>query len=93
MHLAWCGRVEAMEQSYRNLFLQLDEDFHCMEFFSSTEEFIPEDILSTLEFGPLTCKPRFALFYEGEKMAEVDGADYTTLMLRLREYLPNFEDD
>ena len=54
-----------MEQNYRNLFLRFDEDFLRMEFYSASEECIPEDIINSLKFGELSCRPRFVLYYEG----------------------------
>lgn len=60
-----------MEQNYRNLFLRFDEDFLRMEFYSASEECIPEDIINSLKFGELSCRPRFVLYYEGEKKDEV----------------------
>ena len=65
VHLGWCGRCSAMEQNYRNLHLKFDEDFEHLEFFSAAEEILPDEIMSTLTYGPLTCKPRFLLFYNG----------------------------
>ena len=92
MHLAWCGRCDTMEQNYRSLFMRFDEDFVRMEFFSVTEEFIPEEILSSLQFGALTCKPRFVLFFEGEKKDEIDGADYTKLEMAISKHIPQLDD-
>lgn len=92
MHLAWCGRCDTMEQNYRSLFMRFDEDFVRMEFFSVTEEFIPEDVLSSLKFGALSCKPRFVLFFEGEKKDEIDGADYTKLEMAISKHIPTLDD-
>lgn len=92
VHLNWCGRCEAMEQNYRSLFMKFDEDFLRMEFFSCTEEFVPEEILAGLSCGPLTCKPRFIIFSEGEKKDEIDGADYTRLETTIGKHIPTFDD-
>ena len=92
LHLAWCGRAESMEQNYRSLFMRFDEDFVRMEFLSASEEVIPEDILQQLKFGPLTCKPRFAIFSEGEKKDEIDGADHTKLELAISKHIPQLDD-
>ena len=81
-----------MEQNYRNLFMKFDEDYARMEFFSAVEDLIPEEILSGLTYGPLTCKPRFLLFCEGEKKDEIDGADYTSLERSIGRHIPNFDD-
>ena len=92
VHLNWCGRCEAMEPNYRNLHMQFDEDYTCIEFFSASEEFIPEEILGGLNAGPLTCKPRFIIFYEGEKKDEIEGANYTALEASVRKHRPIHED-
>ena len=81
-----------MEQNYRSLFLELNENFDRMEFFSAPEEYVPEDILAGLKFGPLTCKPRFLLFVEGQKMDEIDGADLTMLQASLSKHIPKDDD-
>ena len=81
-----------MEQNYRSLFIRFDEDFARMEFFSAVEDNIPEDILNGLKFGPLTCKPRFILFFEGEKKDEIDGADYTKLESSIGKHIPQLDD-
>ena len=63
-----------------------------MEFFSATEEQIPEEVLSGLKCGTLTCKPRFLIFCEGEKKDEIDGADYTALERSIARHIPTLED-
>ena len=81
-----------MEQNYRSLFMRFDEDYMRMEFYSAAEENVPEEILAGLRHGPLTCKPRFLIFSEGEKKDEIDGADYTALELSISKYIPTFDD-
>lgn len=81
-----------MEQNYRSLFMKFDEDYLRMEFFSAVEDVIPEDILANLKHGPLTCKPRFLIFADGEKKDEIDGADYTKLELAISKYIPAFDE-
>ena len=63
-----------------------------MEFFSCVEDLLPEDVLSGLKNGPLTCKPRFLFFLEGELKEEVNGADYTMLEAAVRKHIPTFDD-
>ena len=92
LHLGWCGRCDNMEQNYRNLHVKYDEDFVRMEFFSCVEEFIPENVLANLKAGPLTCRPRFVLFFEGNKMDEIDGADFTKLDASIGKNLPQLDD-
>ena len=55
----WCGRCECIEQNYRTLGAKHDQR---VKFWSCSEEFIPEDVKANLEHGPLTCKPRFAIY-------------------------------
>lgn len=90
--MGWCGRCENMEQNYRSLHMRFDEDYQRMEFWSCTQEFIPEEILGHLSHGALTCKPRFILFEGGEKKAEIDGANYTLLESSIQKYIPQLDD-
>ena len=92
IHLAWCGRCDSMEQNYRSLFMRFDEDFLRMEFFSCEESLLPEEILASLVHGPLTCKPRFLIFAEGEKKDEIDGANYTALEMAIAKHIPQMDD-
>ena len=91
LHLGWCGRCDNMVQNYRALHLRHDEDFLGLEFFSASEEHIPEEVMEELKFGPLSCRPRFILFHEGEKKDEVDGADFTKLDEIIQKHVPVFE--
>lgn len=72
--------------------MRFDEDYLRMEFFSATDEFISEEVLGNLKYGPLTCKPRFLLFFEGEVKDEIDGADYTKLETSIAKNIPQFDD-
>ena len=89
VHLNWCGPCECIEQNYRALAAKHDNR---VEFFTASEDVIPEDIKTSLEHGPLTCKPRFAVFSEGEKKAEIDGADFTSLESACHKFAPNADD-
>ena len=92
LHLSWCGRCDVMEQNYRALHMKFDGDYKYCEFFSSSDEFIPEEIKANLTHGPLTCKPRFLIYCEGEKKDEINGADYTKLENCVQKYLPVFDE-
>ena len=81
-----------MTENYRSLHMRFDEDFVKMEFFSSEAAFVPEEVLAGLKCGPLSCKPRFVLFHEGEKKAEIDGADYTKFEECIQRFIPSFDD-
>ena len=59
LHLNWCGRCDCIEQNYRSLGAKHDGR---VEFYSASEDFIPEDIKTNLQHGPLTCKPRFVIY-------------------------------
>ena len=48
-------------------------------FYQAEEKVIPEDIRVNLTNGPLTCKPRFLVFCEGELKQEIDGPDYSVM--------------
>ena len=81
-----------MSENYRALHMRFDEDFVKIEFLSSVDTFIPEEVLAGLTCGPLSCKPRFVLFHEGEKKAEIDGADYTKFEQAIQRFVPNYDD-
>ena len=59
MHLNWCGRCECIEQNYRTLGAKHDDR---VAFWSCSEDYIPEDLKTNLQHGPLTCKPRFVVY-------------------------------
>ena len=89
LHLNWCGPCECIEQNYRALAANHDNR---VEFFTASEDVIPEDIKTNLQHGPLTCKPRFAVYVEGECKAEIDGADFTLLESSVSKYAPQLDD-
>ena len=72
--------------------MAFDADMKFMQFFTASEEFMPEEIKASLTYGPLTCKPRFLLFLEGEKKDEIEGADYTKLETSIAKNIPQFDD-
>ena len=75
LHLPFFGRCDSMQENYRSLHMQFDEDFEKIEFLSASVENIPIEVIAALQHGPLSCKPRFVLYNQGEKKAEIDGAD------------------
>ena len=81
-----------MEQNYRALHMAFDSDMKYMEFFTASDEFMPEEVKASLTYGPLTCKPRFLLFVEGEKKDEIEGADYTKLESCVQKYVPAYDE-
>ena len=92
MHLDWCGPCEIMENNYRSLFFALVNATERIEFFTASNDILPEDIKTKMQFGPLTCKPRFAIFMAGEKKCEIDGADYTTLETNVNKFIPQMDE-
>ena len=81
-----------MTHNYLSLHMKFDEDFERMEFFSASEEIIPEDVIAGLKYGPLTCKPRFLIFHGGEKKDEIDGADLTALERAIAKSIPTVDE-
>ena len=92
MHLAWCGPCDVMEQNYRSIYFNLPEADKRIEFWTACEEIIPEDIQAKLNHGKISCKPRFALFLEGEKVDEIDGVDFTRLEAAINKHVPMMDE-
>ena len=92
MHLPFFGRCDTMQENFRALHVRFDEDFVKMEFFSAIAENVPEEVLGSLQSGPLSCKPRFVMYLEGEKKCEIDGADYTKFETAIQRNIPSFDD-
>ena len=63
-----------------------------MEFLSCDESMLPEEVVSSFKFGPLTAKPRFLIFVGGEKKDEVNGADLTELERIIQRNMPSGDD-
>ena len=77
-----------MENNYRSLYFAIADAINRVEFYTAAADIIPEEFLAKLQYGPLTCKPRFVLFHEGEKKGEIDGADFTLLEASVNKNLP-----
>ena len=77
-----------MENNYRSLYFSITDAANRVEFFTASQEIVPEEFLAKMQFGALTCKPRFVLIYEGEKKAEIEGADFTALEAAVNKSLP-----
>ena len=92
MHLDWCGPCEIMENNYRGLYFSLVNAVERIEFYTISELVLPEEIKAKLEFGQLTCKPRFGIFMGGEKKCEIDGADYTCLEANVNKFIPQIDE-
>ena len=61
-HLAWCGPCNIIEQNYRSLYFAYENAESRIAFYNAEQAAIPQEIYSSLKYGPLTCKPRFAIF-------------------------------
>ena len=53
---------------------------------------IPEDVKAALACGPLTCKPRFLIYCEGQLKQEIDGPDYSVLVTACNKFIPQMDD-
>jgi len=42
-------------------------------------------------YGEFTCKPKFAVYLEGELKGIVNGADYTKIEDLVKKYIPSIE--
>ena len=63
-----------------------------MGFYKCEESMVPEDIATSFNHGPLTCKPRFVIYLEGDKKIEVNGPDYTALETACNKFCPSLDD-
>ena len=62
LHLAWCGPCTVMEQNYRSMYFNYENADARICFNTCTEENIPQEVLTSLKFGKLTCKPRIVVY-------------------------------
>jgi len=51
-----------MDQNYRTMYFNYENADARLEFYTCSEDHIPEEVKAELEHGPLTCKPRFIIF-------------------------------
>ena len=93
VHLGWCGPCEAMNHYYQTLWYEFDLPEKRVEFWSSPEDHLTEEIRADFEHGPLSCRPRFLLFCKGEKVAEIENCDYTALRSAVHKHIPDVDDD
>ena len=63
-----------------------------MEFYTASEDVVPEEVKAGLQYGPLTCRPRFVVFAYGERKFEIDGANMTLLDSSVTKYASELED-
>merc|ERR1712166_951880 len=92
LYLAWCGECIAMKENLKTLWFSFDDPDSRLAFFKCEKSNIPEDVLTTLENGELSCKPRFVMYLEGEKKIEIAGPDFTVLEQACNKFIPSLDD-
>lgn len=92
LHMSWCGPCNIMEMNYRAMYFNFENADDRIGFYTCVEENIPQEIMTALKYGPLTCKPRFVVYVEGEKKEEINGADFATLEYAVKKFIPQLDD-
>ena len=92
LHLEWCGPCMVIEPNFRALYFQIDNAPERVEFWTACEDIIPEHIIKTLAKGPLSSKPRFLIWHQGKKAAEIDGCLLTDIEAKVFEVMPQLDD-
>ena len=92
LHLGWCGPCEAMASNYQAIWFAFENPDNRLEFWTVAKENVPEEVLHNLKEGPLTCKPRFLIYKQGEKLAEISGCDFTKLQNDITRFIPVRDD-
>ena len=92
LYLSWCGPCNIMEGNYRAMYFNFENAAERIAFYVCPEEQIPQEIAAAMKFGPLTCKPRFMVFAEGEKKEEILGADFTAIETAVKKWIPSLDD-
>ena len=92
LYKEWCGECVALKENFKTLWYSFDDPDNRMAFFKCEEGNVPEDVATAFTSGPLTCKPRFVIYLEGEKKIEVDGPDFTQLEAACNKFCPSLDD-
>ena len=92
LYLDWCGPCQCMETNFSTMYFTIEKPDDRIKFYRASENFCPEEVMTTLKHGALTCRPRFLFFYEGEKKEEVTNADYTKVEQAITKYMPAIDD-
>ena len=92
VHLNWCGPCNIIEQNYRGLFFAYENADQRLAFWNCSEDSLPQEVMAQLKEGPLSCKPRFILFVEGEMKLEVNGADFTKIDAGIKKFIPSADE-
>lgn len=92
LYLDWCGACGAMETNFGTMYFAIEKADDRIKFYRASELVCPEEVMTSLKHGPLTCRPRFLFFYEGEKKDEVSNADYTKVEQAINKFIPATDD-
>ena len=88
-HLSWCGPCNVIEPNFRLMYFNIEDASLRLEFLTASEEVMPEGLAQKLE---LSCKPRFLIYKNGKKEAEIDGVKLTEIEAKVIDLLPALDD-
>ena len=71
------------------MFFNIEDAKTRLEFLTASETVLPEGLNDKMN---LTCKPRFCIFKNGKKEAEIDGVKLTEIEAKLMDVLPSLDD-
>jgi len=101
--LEWCGPCEVMNPNYRTMFFGYDNGDDRMAIYQADSKILDgleelnkedPDVAHWWEgVGEHTCRPKFAVFFEGDLKGIVDGADYTKIFALVDAHIPTLEVD
>lgn len=84
-----------MEPNYRQMYFSFDQPEDRIGIYQCEEKTIPKDVFDSPEFkaavGEIGCKPKFAIYLEGELKGVVNGADYTKVEELVKRFIPSIE--
>ena len=94
-YLEWCGPCKVMEPNYRQMYFSFDSPDDRICIFQCEDGMVPKEMRDTPEFktqiGEIGCKPKFAIYLEGELKGVVNGADYTKIEELIKRFIPSIE--
>ena len=71
LHQSWCGPCNTMENNYRALYFNIENAAERIGFHTCCEENAPQEVLTSLKNGPLSCKPRFVVYAVSYKFQKI----------------------
>ena len=101
-YLDWCGPCNVMAPYYRTMYFSYDQPEERIEIWQCPTDLIPKDYLDGDEdlnppqreaVGEFTCKPKFAVYLEGELKGVIDGVDYTKIADLVNIHIPTLEQE